>query len=259
MYKKCMAALDYSTADETLICSVQGLQESYSFEYLHYVHVSTDDAPCGDHPHVRDIEITCLSGKPESALADFSRENEIELSFVGLKKKGERNALVARKLLLMTNTDVLFIPASVKSNIQHILVPIDLAPTSGSMVEKVAQQFESATIDLFFASFIPPAGIMDADARKARMEAYREEAEAEMQKFIDALNIDRKRLTYNIEFTEHFNAAFPIYEYVSRNDTDLIAIGRLSKVSKELPFLGSVTEKLLTLEEHIPILVINHQ
>ena len=72
------------------------------------------------------------------------------------------------------------------------------------------------------------------------------------------MNSAQKSITFEYGMSEHFNAGYAIHEHAEEQAFDLVAIGRLSKLDKELPFLGSVTEKLLSLSNNIPVLVINH-
>ncbi len=80
----------------------------------------------------------------------------------------------------------------------------------------------------------------------------------QIEEFIDSLGIPKRRIRYSHGISSRFNAGHAICHKAAEGNMDLIVVGRMDRMDKELPFLGSVTEKILSLSLETPVLVLNH-
>ena len=283
MYKTCLVALDKSTFDKHIISEIAVLKDQMTILHTLFAHVDqsktasslqhetsirgesgasdgikhlTHDRP--DSGVIEDVNIIYLEGQPELALAECVKENEVDLVCVGLRSKGSSSSQVGRRLLCITPADVLFVPLTTPKKVQKILIPVDLSDKARALVIKIQKQFPSADLHLYFVNYIPSPLVMAEEDRKQLIAESSRNLNISMQHFIDSIISGQNSLSYEYGMSEHFNAGIAIHEHALKNDFDLVAIGRLSKLDKELPFLGSVTEKLLGFSNNIPVLVLNH-
>jgi hypothetical protein len=283
MYNRCLSALDNSPFDRHIISQVELLVKQIPMRELIFAHVDhfqPETAPEREHvlrgesgvadackdltrdqpgdQILKGARVVNLMGQPESVLSACVKNRQIDLICVGLKDQNTRFAQVGRRLLCLTDADVLFIPSAKPREIKRILVPVDLSEKSHELIEKTLVQFPTAAIQLYFVNYIPSPLVMSETDRMRLIKEASRNLNLSMQHFIDNLNMPDKSISYQYGMSEQFNAGYAIHEEAEKNSFDLVAIGRLSKLDKELPFLGSVTEKLLSLSENIPVLVINH-
>jgi nucleotide-binding universal stress UspA family protein len=284
MYKRCLAALDNSPFDRYIIAQLEKFSSQVApgeTIYAHVDHFEPEQSP-GHEPRIRgevgveevcrdltgeqpgdgskkDIRVVNLQGQPEYVLSHCIEEREVDLVCVGLKADANRFSQVGRRLLCMTDADVLFVPGgSAAREFRKVLIPVDLSKRSYDLVDNIQMLLPHAEIHIYFVNYIPSAVVMEEADRNRLIEESSRNLDISMQHFIDNLKSGQDSITFAYGMSEHFNAGFAIHEHAEAYDFDLIAIGRLSKLDKELPFLGSVTEKLLSLSNNIPVLVINH-
>ena len=204
------------------------------------------------------IGLLNLEGDPETALSECIKRYDIDLVAVGLKDSASQFSKVGRRLLCITNADVLFIPSIKNREFSRILIPVDLSEKSYELVEKTRTQFPQAQIMIYFINYVPPKSVMNKTDREKLIETASKNLVESLSRFIIDLKCPSKHITFSYSMSDHFNAGYAIYEYASKTNFDLIVVGRLSTLDKELPFLGSVTEKILFLNNKLSVLVINH-
>ncbi|MCP4124954.1 MAG: universal stress protein [Bacteroidetes bacterium] len=281
IYRNCLGGLDQSDSDKYIVAHLASLVEQISLQKTIFAHVDqfkpestsaqksdfrgaeptalsreTDFGP--DDMFSGKMDILNLEGNPETVLADCIEKHDIDLACVGLKDNTSRFSKVGRKLLCITDADVLFIPPVSCRKFNRILIPADLSEKSYQLVEKTRTQFPKAAIEIFFVNYIPPETVMKKEDRDKLIATSSDNLDKSMADFISSLSCNKEDIKFGYTMSEHFNAGYAIYEHALETNFDLIVIGRLSSLDKELPFLGSVTEKILFLNKKLPVLVINH-
>lgn len=268
-YRTCLVGLDYTDTDRHVLAQTEELLHQLSVKRILLAHVdpAEEESPVDSPAETAAIpeglpanqtEAVRLRGHAETELSRYIAEGAIDLLCVGLKHSDSRFARVGRRILCMTQADVLFVPAVPPRRFDRILVPTDLSRKSFELVEKTQQLFPQAKLEVFFANYIPPETVMERTAREELIRTSSENLEASMKEFLQGLECPSCDISYGYTMTGHFNAGIAIHEYALKEGFDLIVVGRLSSLDKELPFLGSVTEKILLLSNQIPVLVINH-
>jgi len=283
LYRRCLAGLDQSESDKYVVEYLSCLSAQIAIPNLTFAHVdqfkpeqqtqtempvrgsegsdnpiSTISNKCPDAQLINDIKVLNLQGHPETVLSKCVVQQDIDLICVGLKDASSRFAKVGRRLLCVTEADVLFIPPVESKVIKRILIPADLSEKSYDLVEKTRAQFPDAAIQIFFVNYIPPVTVMNKDDRDKLIATSSQNLDSSMSRFIETLSCNKKDITFGYAMSEHFNAGYAIYKHATEAEFDLLVVGRLSSLDKELPFLGSVTEKILSLSNELPVLVINH-
>jgi nucleotide-binding universal stress UspA family protein len=210
--------------------------------------------------HNSDLHIEVREGTPMQEILRYIKEKNAELLVLGNKKVSEGSGVVAKRIARHADCDILFVPETGRENIHRIMVPVDFSDYSKVALQgaiDLAAQLKHTTITCFHTFDVPltghPSISMSYDRLLHDISGFKREA---LQKYLS--EFDTKGVTVNLEtaVNEAGNPARQIYAHAVKDDYDLIVIGAKGHSVLERILLGSVTEKLLSLDKEIPVLVL---
>lgn len=210
--------------------------------------------------HQAEVSIDILEGDPLKEILHWVKVKEADLLVVGNKKLSEGSGVMAKKIARHTSCAVLFVPETSQENIHKILVPVDFSSHSKMAMQgaiDLATELQNVSVTAFHTYDVEMTGHpsinMSYDRLKEHIKAFKREA---LEKFV--LQFDTKGATLNSAqiVNEKGNPAKQIYAHAVKNSFDLIVVGAKGHSTLERVFLGTVTEKLLSLDKEIPVLVL---
>jgi nucleotide-binding universal stress UspA family protein len=291
-FQRILVALDHSVFDEKLIRYFNTFSDLIAPDKVHFLYVDPDlEIPPGmeiiyndeagnplskdellrnalkrkvdaGYTKRRNAEVTVdiLEGEPLKEILHWVRVKEADLLIVGNKKMSEGSGVMAKKIARHTGSAVLFVPETSQEKIHKVLVPVDFSDHARAAMQAaidLATELKEVEITAFNTFDVPMTGNPSINLSYERVKediaAFKKEA---LAKFV--LEFENKGVTISSAqaVNEKGNPARQIYAQAVKGSFDLIVIGAKGRSTFERVFLGSVTEKLLSLDKEIPVLVL---
>jgi len=208
------------------------------------------------------IEFDVKEGNPLEQLLQDADEVKADLVVIGQKTTPGSHGILAKKLARQVSCNALVIPDQARRNITSILVPIDFSPNSAEALKTAVainkQLPEPAEIVVLNVYEVPDLSVYKIGKTREQLHAMLEEDRtAALQAFIrrfvpEAEDSIRKELIPK----DMPGVANYLMDFALENDTDFIVMGAKGHSKVELLLLGSVTEKMLTLNKSIATLIV---
>lgn len=210
-----------------------------------------------------DFEVEVLEGSPLEQILHWTKVKNADLLVLGNKKFSEGSGVVAKRVARNTDCAVLFVPETSNSFPHHILVPVDfskyseLAMNGALELAKVGANTEITAFNVFD---VPMTGYpmvnMNYERFVKNMASFKKEAfEEYIQKF------DLGTIQVHADYVENDtnNVAKHIHRYAHQHNFDLIVMGAKGHSLFDRMLMGSVTEKLVSYDKEIPLLILRNQ
>lgn len=205
-----------------------------------------------------DIEFKVIEGNPFDELLNWSNIKNIDLFIAGRKKELKGSGVLPNKLARKAPCSVLFVPEKPTLRLHEIFVPVDFSESSEMAFEtalNIAHKDEISTVYIQHVYYVPQG------YRRTRLEeeisnAMKEEVTEQYNKLLSKLYTNGTHLSPMFISDSTGRVADIICENAHKRNADLIVIGHKGRTGAEALFMGSVTEKVLRLEEGIPVLVV---
>ncbi len=204
-------------------------------------------------------------GNPLEELLKDARDLNADLAIIGQRTDQEKHGILAKNLARKVQGNALVVPAEAPAQLQHILVPLDFSAHSLHALRLAL----SIRLQLGPRVRITCLHIFEApNLRFYQVEQSAEELEHVLQKdreeafeaFMHTYFKDQRDLVEAVTVQqEESSIAEQILSYAQRERADFIVMGAKGHSSVELLLMGSVTEKLLSLNRRFPTLIAKSQ
>lgn len=287
-----LAALEMGRADEAVLRFLQYLSKSLSLKGLTFVHVLpkmdlyvTDltqnmqqlfesfhrqdeieaemqklTATYFSEAYPTRLHFSTRKGNPLEEVLLESHLSGADLLVVGQRSGTDQHGILARNLVRKSSRNILVIPEQSRAQLKTIVVPVDFSPHSVRALEAaltinrhLSEKAKVICINVFELPVVFNYKVRNSyEALKVVMEEDRKAA------FQDFLNTYCHGEPVEMEMVEqgYGNVGAYLYQFCEERQADLIILGAKGHSKVELLLLGSVTEKLLTLNQSIPTLVV---
>lgn len=281
--KKIGLFIDLSDLDELLLQYIQKLDEKFDFEQLtliHFVALEEISKEIGDMlPYLEksldeileeealekveavfkerksSINVKIYSGGQLDQLVEWVDAQKFDLVLLGKKSVHGGTGIFSSKVVRLTSSNTLFIPETSKASIQKIIFPIDFSDYSESlakMVKILSRHTGAEVLPLhvlkvgmqYFPYIRKPSEFKEALEKKA-ISNY-----AKLKKKIGL------REDLEIIKGEDVPVSRSIYDYAIRKGADLIVLGKKGKTDDDTLLIGSVAERLIASDKHLPVLIV---
>lgn len=208
------------------------------------------------------IKVDCWYGSPLKKMLEYIEENRPDLVVFGKKKLTGGSGILATKLARRVTADLLLIPAGAvnKMPVKRLLIPTDFSAHATNAVKLAIELhplLKDPDITLLHAYEVPPT-LTTRISRSPKQfdEMVHGHVEEAMKKYVHENIPDVIEVDPEIVRLEDLGPARQILASADSKKADLIIVGAEGHSLLETLFIGSVTEKLMRLNESIPILVI---
>ncbi|MBD3629962.1 universal stress protein [Cyclobacterium sp.] len=281
--KKIGLFIDLSDLDDLLLRYIQQLDEKFDFEQLtliHFVALEEVSKEIGDMLPYLDksldeileeealdkveavfkerkssINVKIYSGGQLDSLVEWVDAQKFDLVLLGKKSVHGGTGIFSSKVVRLTSSNTLFIPETSKASIQKIVLPIDFSDYSESLAKMVkilsghtgAEVLPVHVLKVgmqYFPYIRKPSEFKEALEKKA-VSNY-----AKLKKKIG--------LTEDLEIIkgEDIPVSRSIYDFAIRKGADLIVLGKKGKTDDDTLLIGSVAERLIASDKHLPVLIV---
>ncbi|MGA1582867.1 MAG: universal stress protein [Saprospiraceae bacterium] len=206
-----------------------------------------------------DIEVTTGKSTP-NLLADYCRDNEIDLVVCGKKRNYRGSGSTMERLLRIPRfkASMLMVPETPPGPIHHILVPVDFSSHSKEAL-RLALHIEKETggdVECQHIFDIPTHYFPYIPVGKVR-ESMQKDAMKDWEKFRKNLG-DEISATPDctFSFTKNRSTAETVYELALSKGINLIIIGSRGRGGIPATLFGSVALQLFKFDFHIPLLIV---
>lgn len=201
-------------------------------------------------------------GDPLEELLSLEQEIEADLVMIGQRSENTYHGILAKNLVRKVKANALIVPEQAKPGLRSMLVPIDFSPNSlRALNHAVAinrQLEQKVKITCLNVYEVPSVNIYRVNKNWSQyvqlIEGHIQEA---FQSFIssypieDAALIETQLIQKDLPGTGKY-----IMNYAEQQEVDLIVLGAKGHSRVHLLLMGSVAEKIISLNKAIPTLVI---
>jgi len=208
------------------------------------------------------VEYEVREGKTLHEIIDQIAEHHAELVILGKKPNRESSGLLGNSLARRSPSSLLFVPHTAKKQLRVMLVPVDFSENAGLALQRAisindARKKPAKIIclhvydmpDLSYykinKNFEQLKEIIEGDMREA-FDNFLEKYIPNLKDIVEKQVVERTRLS----------TAGHIQSLAEEWGADLLIVGAKGHTSLERLLLGSVTEKLIQLNENIPTLIV---
>lgn len=287
-----MVGLEMGDTDEPVLAYLNFLSEQVPIQFAHCLHVAAQfdwfsplfgkaiEPLAGQYAlsekvseamykkvraHLGAVKITCevREGDPLEELIRDTEEREADLIVIGQKSKADHFGILAKKLVRKTKCNALVVPEDAKLSLKKILVPIDFSAhsikalrTALALNKRLPVAAEILAVNVYelpdFASFkiSKTQEQFEKLIEEDRMEAF----EAFLNTYVP--QEDRVHLHKMLCKKELPGIAHYLMDCAREEEADFIVMGAKGHSKVELLLMGSVTERLLSINKSIPTLVV---
>ena len=209
------------------------------------------------------IQFRCdaTEGDPLEELLSRAEETSPDLVVIGKRQNPSSFGILPKNLIRKSDGNVLLVPEKSRRQLKTIMVPIDFSENSARALQQainIASQMEEKPRIL--ATHVYSMPTMSVYQAGKTVEQFSKMIQANIedafQAFINKYNDKGVKVeTRLIEQTLPGISSY-LLEKAEAEAADMIVMGVKGHSKVELLLLGSVTEKLLNLDNNIPVLVI---
>lgn len=205
------------------------------------------------------INVIVEEGKPFKNLVKICKQTNAELLLVGKKKSGTSGGIVSKMVARMVECAVCFVTENASPAFTNILVPMDFSDYSMRAIqlgrELTADAGGAKITALHILDYPPTAEYL---TRKYGLLApdWENRLEELFLKTLERHHISGKGIEFIALKNEYFDTAQHIREFADSTKADIILMGAKGHHAFDDLFLGSVTEKLVTIADTVPVLIV---
>ncbi len=214
-----------------------------------------------DKPEM-DIVFDVKEGEPLEQLLHEADILEPDLILIGQNTDSNAHGILAKNLVRKVNCDALIVPKTATTGIKKILVPIDFSPYSLLALRKAVAMADGMSdkpeVIALHVYDIPNFSTYKISRSPERFQEMIQANRIEGASSFIRSNIKDVDVEVKIDLVARTGPGTGQYvmEYAKEHHIDLIVMGARGHSKVELLLLGSVTEKVLSSNENIPVLVV---
>jgi len=201
-------------------------------------------------------------GNPLAVLLTAAEEMKADLVIVGQKKGTQHHGIFAKKIARKATANTLIIPEKSKQRIKNILVPIDFSENSARALQTAVgikkQLGDSVQLTALNVFQMPNLSSYKLTRSPSKLKSYvKENVEEAFGKFLDKyVPTEKEEIDVQLLFNDSPKMAGHIYNFASNHEVDFIVMGAKGHSRLERLLMGSVTEKMLSINQTFPTLVV---
>ncbi|MEM9832075.1 MAG: universal stress protein [Bacteroidota bacterium] len=204
-------------------------------------------------------EINCIiqEGSPIETILKLCKVKNIDLVLMGRKKSLRGSGIVSSRIARKCPCSLMLITEDFPLAIQKVLLPLDFSPHSGLAAKlgwDVHQKTQAELLAVHMYS-VPTGYHTTGKSYQEFANIMKGHAEKAYQKFLAKHEIPDE-VPCEFVLTRDGKYSDLTYNLAEEKQVDLIIIGSKGRTSAASVLMGSVSEKLVYLDSHIPVLIV---
>lgn len=283
-FERAIVGLDLTEMDDILISKMAVLSGIFGIKKLYFIHVSKDLALPDDvkekfpdlvaptdeaieaqimtiikknkYPVHVEIEVFAEEGSPMSTFLRWVKLKDVDLIIMGRKITLQGTGSIAKSVAQKAPCSVLFLPERTEMKIpKKILIPMDFSEHTNMTLffaKKVAKEFDSKIFALHLFD-VPTGYNKTGKTFEEFAEIMEVNSRNDYKKFINKYNHAEMECLFVLSKKDEQGQI--IIEKAKEFEIDLILMGSRGKSTSASILLGSVAEKLVEVNNEIPMLI----
>lgn len=206
------------------------------------------------------IKFAVKQGSPSKQILKMSVEKDIDLLIAGRKSTLKGSGVIPQRLARRAGCALLIVPEGAQPQINKILVPSDFSDYSIIAMEEaieIALKYGPGVQITCQNVFNVPAGYhYTGKSFEDFAEIMKKHAQADYKKFIK--KVDKKGMTIKTVYSldDNDDPVEDIYMKAKDLKADAIVIGAKGRTAATALFIGSMAERLVSVNDSIPMMVV---
>lgn len=286
--KRVLVALDLTEMDETLIGYIARLSNQIELEQVYFFNVMksmeipdkilekypnlvapmdeatkkgiqyTIDEEAGNQLKAN-YEIKVTDGNPTDKILKWAKVKEVDLIVVGRKSSLQGDGIVSGKIVRLAPCSVLLVPEALPDTLAKVVVPIDFSAASKTAFEfsiYLAKRIQNLQVICLNIYEVPTGYHTSGKSFEEFAEVMKNNAEESFNEFIEGYNLKGLNVVPRYELNENTRVSKKIYRFAMKENASAIIVGSKGRTQAAALLIGSVAERLLKLNSHLPQYVI---
>lgn len=285
--KRILIALDLTEMDDALIKYVVRLSNIIDIEKIYFIHVekhlelpdginlktSNSGSPVDEtieHLIEENIErngkanlkapykVEVIEGSPSRQVLHWAKVKKADLIAVGRKSGLKGGGALSHKVARLAPCSVVYIPEVLPEHYRNFVVPVNFSETSKMALEYAIEICTGAKEGFITCVNVykVPAGYHYSGKSYEEFSAImKENAQKKYKKWLTKFNLKGVDVRDEYVLDKGDDIAQAIYRFTVREQTSNIVIGSKGRTNAAAFVLGSVAEKLVMLNAHIPLFI----
>lgn len=286
--KRVLVALDMTEMDEVLISYTSFLNSFVNFDSIYFFHVAESlvlpkhviekypdlIAPADESlkdliedkidqffKGEADTKIEIREGNAADQILRWSEIKEIDLIVTGKKDQLKGSGLLPNELAKIGHCSILTVREKTQQRMNRIMVPVDFSSASKSAFKHALYLSQQSSSKLIIQNtYVVPSGFhKSGKSYEEFAEIIRAHSESDAKEFLQNEGIEGSNCKISLSLDDDDEPSDKIYADAVKNNADLIVIGSKGRTGIANVLLGSVADKLLHHNGHIPVLVMKNK
>ncbi len=284
--KRILVALDLSAMDEVILKNLASYTKYMDLEKIYFMHVATElelpDEVRTKYPDLlapvdesieremektvskyfgkgnAQVEIEAQEGNPQDNLLKWVKVKAIDLMVLGKKSKTSGRSLLSYRLAQKANCSVLLIPQESHAAMENILVPVDFSNYSHEALRYALQIHGRKPVKITLQHvYVVPSGYHTTGKSYEEFAAImKKNAEKDCAGFLKKHQLVDDVASCTFSLDDDMDPSDKIYAEAQRLQADLIIMGSKGRTAAASVIIGSIAEKLISINDNIPMLVV---
>ncbi|MEX2592990.1 MAG: universal stress protein [Anditalea sp.] len=282
--KKVLVGLDLTLMDEILIKKTIDIVQLLEIEKVYFVHVAKDltiseevtkaypDLPApvdeaiekkitnsvihAGFPEGVDFEVEAKEGNPLETILRWSKVKNVDILIMGRKHENKGSGSLAKRIAHKSPCSVLFFTEGIANQkFANLMIPIDFSSYSLLSLE-FAQEIvkEPKSIKCFHLYEVPSGYSKIGKSYEEFSEIMLNNAKEDYQEFIKKNNLPQFDCKFILRKDD--NKAESLIDIAAKEGINFIIIGSRGRTDSASMLVGSVAEKLIDINNGIPMLIL---
>ncbi len=206
------------------------------------------------------VEYVVEHGQPGKRLLAMTEKYNIDLIIAGRKSELKGSNVLVQRLTRRATCSLLIVPEKSAPYPLRILVPIDFSKYAQNALEQaiiMASRTKDEVEILCQNVYNVPAGYhYTGKTFEEFQDIMKNHASRNFEQFISEINLLDQKVNAEYTLDKDEDPVADIYEKAINAKVDLIAIGAKGRTASTALFIGSMAERLIQMNDTIPMLVI---
>ena len=208
------------------------------------------------------VESYLKNGDPLEILLDTAEDLNADLVVIGQKKGTKHHGILAKNFARKTKGNALVIPEKSKCKITTILVPVDFSENSARALQtaiSIQKQLKKPAKLIELNVFeLPNFSSFRITKSRSKFKAnIKEQVKGSFTNFLKKYAPEEMdQIEMQLLFKDSSNLGGYIYSFAADHKVDFMVMGAKGHSKLELFLMGSVTEKVLSLNHTFPTLIV---
>lgn len=204
-----------------------------------------------------EYQIDILEGDITSEILKYTKRKNVDLLVMGHKKGSGTSDVIQRKIAKLSYTSLLLIPEE-EVTLNPILVPVDFSKNSAEALQfaTLIAGINQVEIIAQHVYQVPSGYHKTGKSYEEFAEIMEQNAREEFKRFTESL------ATNNVNISDHYTLdgdskhADNITDFAKKINAGLIVVGSKGRTAMASLIMGSVAEKVISLNKDIPVLIV---